>query len=451
MQASKSSTMQIAAAAKAASATLAALDSRKRNEALLTIADALEGQAAEIAAENKRDLEAARVQVSEGTLNESLYQRLKLDQTKLIAVVSGIRQIAAMPDPVGIVTLARELDEGLDLYRITCPIGVVAVIFESRPEAMPQILSLCLKSANAVILKGGAEAEKSNRILFTIMQKAAASAGIPAEAFALLETRADVNQLLTAEGLVDLIIPRGSNDLVRYIQKNTRIPVLGHADGICHIYIDKTADLDKAMAVTLDAKVQYPSACNSVETVLIHKEVLPRLLPNLCSALQQKGVELRLDTCCMEKLQNSSPETSCSGKPDLARLKEASEADWSTEYCDLILSLKAVDSMQEAISHINRYGSGHTEAMISENKERFQEFFAGVNSAGVYLNASTRFADGFRYGFGAEVGISTARMHPRGPVGVEGLVTYKYKIIGNGHMVADYVGPEGKSFTHRPL
>jgi glutamate-5-semialdehyde dehydrogenase len=447
-----SAVLNLARAARLASASLAVLTSRQKDEALLVIADALVQKAESIEAENKKDLDSAREKVEKGELNASLYQRLKLDKGKLASVVDGIGQIAAMSDPVGKTTLARQLDDNLKLFRVSCPIGVIAVIFESRPDALPQILSLCLKSGNAIILKGGAEAEKSNRILFDTMAEAARKAGLPRGAFALLETRSDVKELLAADGLVDLIVPRGSNSLVRYIQNNTRIPVLGHADGVCHIYIDESALIDMAVALTLDSKVQYPSACNSVETVLIHRAILPAVLPELCAALQKENVELRLDDCCRELLQNSENNSKDTLLPlDRAKIKAASQDDWTSEYCDLILSIKAVDSMQEAIAHINQYGSGHTEAMVSENRQHFEEFFARVNSAGVYLNASTRFADGYRYGFGAEVGISTGKLHPRGPVGVEGLVTYKYKLSGSGHVVADYVGPQARQFQHRDL
>jgi glutamate-5-semialdehyde dehydrogenase len=429
---------------------MAASSCRQKDAALLAVAAALADNAGAIEAANQKDLQAASQMVKGGNLSESLYQRLKLDKTKLLGVVEGVRQIAAMADPVGKTTLTRELDEGLVLCRLTCPIGVVAVIFESRPDAMPQIFSLCLKTGNAVLLKGGTEAEHSNRIVFNTMQAAARQAGLPAEAFALLETRADVKELLAADGLVDLIIPRGSGSLVRYIQNNTRIPVLGHADGICHIYIDESADIATAIAVTLDSKVQYPSACNSVETVLIHRSALAGVLGGLCAALQKYDVELRLDDLCLKTVEEAVRDGNTLNI-DCTKIKSASQDDWTSEYCDLILSIKTVDSMQEAIAHINKYGSAHTEAMIAADESRFAEFFAQVNSAGVFLNASTRFADGFRYGFGAEVGISTARLHPRGPVGLEGLVTYKYKLTGNGHLVADYSGPQARKFTHRNL
>lgn len=441
---SESSVLNLARAAKRASAILAGLSAEQKSNALLNIAAELEQNADAITNENRKDLETAKDRVEKGELKDTLFQRLKLDKAKLLGTVAGIRQIAEMAEPCGVKTLTRALDDNLMLYRITCPIGVIAVIFESRPEAMPQILSLCLKTGNAIILKGGTEAERSNRILFTTMQQAAIKSGIPAESFALLETRLEINEILKAEGLVDLIIPRGSNELVRYIQSHTRIPVLGHADGICHVYVDKEADLEKAKRIVIDSKTQYPSACNAVETLLIHEEVLPSFLLPICMILQEKNVEIRLDKTCRRELGRHS-------RVELSTINDATDADWKTEYCDLIISIKAVSSLDEAIEHINKYGSGHTEAMVSENKASFDKFFAQVNSAGVYLNASTRFADGYRYGFGAEVGISTSRLHPRGPVGIEGLLTYKYQIIGNGQTVADYSGPQAKTFKHRDL
>lgn len=446
----ESQVLKTAASAKLASAALASSTPQEKQVALLAIAKALETNADKIAAENARDLEAAKAGIENGTLSDSLYQRLKLDKEKILTLVTGIKQIAEMPDPLAQKLLARELDHKLNLYKVTCPIGVVAVIFESRPEAMPQILSLCLKTGNALILKGGAEAEKSNRILFDVLQNAAVSAGIPAEAFALIETRADVKELLGADHFVDLIIPRGSNKLVRYIKENTQIPVLGHADGICHIYVDEEAELEMAIELILDSKTQYPSACNSVETLLVHKAVAPRFLAPICTALQKKGVELRLDHLSLNMLQ-SEGEVVDKASLDLGKIKTATDEDWQSEYCDLILSVKLVESMEDAIKHINTYGSGHTECMVSTNRARFQRFFDQVNSAGVYLNASTRFADGFRYGFGAELGISTSKLHPRGPLGVEGLITYKYCLLGEGQIVADYSGPNAKQFTHREL
>jgi glutamate-5-semialdehyde dehydrogenase len=432
------SIIEVAKKAKAASGILARLTDVEKNAALYAIAARITERSGEILAANAKDLQEARTLVAEGQITEALFRRLKLDEAKLADILKGIEQVAALQDPVGRVTLATELDEGLRLYRVNCPIGVVGVIFEARPDALVQIATLCLKSGNGVLLKGGREAEHTNRALFAAIQSAVSEAQLPADAFALLESREDVNALLKAEGFVDLIIPRGSNSLVRFVQENTNIPVLGHAEGICHIYVDRAADLHKALTITLDAKLTYPAACNAVETLLVHREVAKDFLPRAVEALQQNNVEVR---CAAQ-----------SGKElALAGVKQASEEDWRSEYSDLILSVKTVASMDEAIAHINEYGSHHTDSIITEDDAAFDKFFAEVNSAGVYLNASTRFADGFRYGFGAEVGISTGTMHPRGPVGLEGLVTYKYKLLGKGHITADYAGKDAKSFTHKSL
>src|SRR5205085_5631839 len=305
-------------------------------------------------------------------------------------------------------------------------------------DALVQITALCFKSGNAVLLKGGREAEHSNRALFEIIQAAAASAALPGDAMALLERREDVNEMLKAEGLVDLIIPRGSNALVRFVQENTNVPVLGHADGLCHVYVDRAADLEKALAITADAKLSYPAACNAVETLLVHADVAREFLPAMTERLRAGGVEVRADRRSRAAL-------------GAVKVTDATEEDWRTEYCDLILSVKVVDTLDEAIAHVNAYGSRHTEAIITEDAAAFERFFAEVDAAGVYWNASTRFADGFRYGFGAEVGISTAKLHPRGPVGLEGLVTYKYKLVGAGHTVTDYTGQNARQFTHRRI
>lgn len=434
----ESSILERAREAKAASTALARLSAEDRNHALGLIAREIAAHAEEILAFNKKDLERARPFVEAGEIPESLYRRLVLNQSKLDDIVAGINQVAALDDPLGKVTLATELDVGLSLYRISCPIGVIGAIFESRPDALVQIASLCLKSGNAVVLKGGSEAEESNRALFTIILDAVASAGVPVEAFVLLDSRKDVEDLLKAEGFVDLLVPRGSNAFVRYIQDNTHIPVLGHAEGICHIYVDKSADLSKAKEITLDAKLGYPAACNAVETLLVHEAVAGSFLPALVDSLKARRVELRCDRRAIDTYR-------------LEGVSLATEADWSTEYCDLILSIKVVDSVEEAIDHINRNGSHHTDTIISEDNDACERFFAEVDSAGVYLNASTRFADGFRYGFGAEIGISTGKLHPRGPVGLEGLVTYKYKLIGEGHTVGMYSGPNARRLNHRPI
>lgn len=435
------SVLQAAMQAKTASSVLADATANQRNNVLSFAAQNIAAASAQILEANKQDVERATKLFEQGQLAQTLLSRLKLDQAKLTGIIDGINAVAQLEDPLGIVTLARELDEGLNLYRVTCPIGVVAVIFESRPDALPQIFSLCVKSGNAVILKGGKEAAATNKAMFGCVQKALEQAGLPAEAAALLEGREAIEVLLKADSYVDLVIPRGSNELVRHIQSNTRIPVLGHADGLCHIYVDEKADLSIAEKVVVDAKVQYPAACNSIETLLLHRTIAKQALDALVPKLQAQKVELRLDADSREIVN-----------PDVSHnVKAAADEDWSTEYSDLILSIKLVDSVDEAIKHINGYGSHHTDAIITAEKNTFDRFFARVNSAGVFWNASTRFADGFRYGFGAEVGISTGKLHPRGPVGLEGIVTYKYKLLGKGHIVADYSGDNAKKFTHKKL
>lgn len=433
--------LEVAKRARSAASVLAGSSEHQRNQALAFAIEELRSSASEIFRANEKDLQTGALMVEAGELSQANAWRLKLDNEKLETVLFGMEQIRSMPEPLGQTTLARELDEGLELYRITVAIGVVAVIFEARPDALPQIASLCLKSGNAVILKGGKEALETNRKLFAAIQRGVVKAGLPGDTLFLLESREAVSSLLNADRYVDLVVPRGSNELVRHIQDNTRIPVLGHADGLCHIYVDKKADIEKSVDVILDAKVSYPSACNSVETVLIHQACASTLLSILVPKLMAQGVEIRADKSTVE----ATP------LPMRAGLQEALESDWSQEYCALILSIKIVDSIDEAIAHINEYGSHHTETILSTDPEALEKFFAQVNSAGVFWNASTRFADGYRYGFGAEVGISTGKLHPRGPVGLEGLVTYKYKVIGKGHIVADYSGENAKKFTHRTI
>jgi glutamate-5-semialdehyde dehydrogenase len=429
--------LDTARAAKRASRVMARLGPEQRSAALSAIAEALRVDAHAILAANARDLEAAMPSVGE-SMSKAAFDRLKLDGSKLTGLAEAVEQLAAFEDPLGRISLATELDDGLCLYRVACPIGVVGVIFESRPDAMVQIASLCVRSGNAALLKGGSEAAHSNRALFESISRAVAAAGIPDGALGLLEARSDVDVLLGANGIVDLIVPRGSNDLVRSIQARTTIPVLGHAEGLCHLYVDATADLGKALRLVVDAKTSYPSACNAVETLLVHLDVAPAFLPAVVSVLSKRGVEVRCDerSRALAGAENTMA---------------ASEEDWRTEYCDLVLSVRMVDSLREAIDFINEFGSGHTDAIVTEDRDSWETFFAEVDSAGVYLNASTRFADGYRYGFGAEVGISTGKLHPRGPVGLEGLVTYKYKLVGNGHIVCDYTGPQARRFTHRNL
>lgn len=427
-----------AARAKASAGALASSSIEERNRALLLMADRIESDQSALLEANKNDLEQAKTMLAEGAITDAAMSRLKLDAGKIKSITDGIRQVAALKDPLGKVTLATELDKDLILERITCPLGVLAVIFESRPDALPQIVSLAIKTGNAVLLKGGREAEHSNKLLFDLLQAALKEAGLPVDSIALMTSREDVAAILKAEAYVDLIIPRGSNSLVRHIQENTRIPVLGHADGICHMYLHEDADCAMATNLVVDAKTQYPSACNALETLLIHESLLTSHLPSIVSALLTKGVELRLDEASYAAI---------SGKE--SKVSKAIGEDWDTEYCDLILSIKTVSSMEEAIDHINRHGSGHTDCLVSADAEAFDCFFRRVNSAGVYHNVSTRFADGFRYGFGAEVGIATGKLHPRGPVGLEGIVTYKYKLTGTGQTVQEYSG--SRQFSHRSL
>ncbi|MEO0646375.1 MAG: glutamate-5-semialdehyde dehydrogenase [Cyanobacteria bacterium J06650_10] len=422
----------IAQQTQQAARQLAGLTSDQKNAIIESVAQSLEASAEEITAANQQDLDAALT----GNLAKPLYGRLKLDSVKLKGAIKGVRSVAQLPDPTGEITLHRELDDGLTLKRIGVPLGVLGIIFESRPDAVMQISTLALKSGNGVILKGGREAIRSCTALVKAIRQGIANAGANPNAVQLLTTREETNALLALDKYVDLIIPRGSNQFVQYVQANTRIPVLGHADGICHLYIDSAADIEQASAIAVDAKVGYPSACNAIETLLVNQEIAEKALPVLAKALQAENVELRGDDETQKILQN---------------IKAATEEDWSTEYSDLILAIRIVDSTAAAIDHINTYGSRHTESICTTNQTTADTFMSQVDAAGVYHNCSTRFADGFRYGFGAEVGISTQKMPPRGPVGLEGLVTYKYQLAGNGHIVATYSGADAKAFTHKDI
>jgi glutamate-5-semialdehyde dehydrogenase len=402
-----------------------------KNRAIAAIADALEANRAEILAANAADCQAAQT----AGIAPALYARLKLDEAKLQGAIAGVRDVGKLPDPVGDVQIYRELDEGLILKRVTCPLGVLGVIFEARPDAVMQISSLAIKSGNGVILKGGKEAVRSCEALVKAIHQGLAQTEIDPSVVQLLTTREETLELLKLDQFVDLIIPRGSNAFVRFVQDNTRIPVLGHADGICHLYIDRTANIEKAVSIMIDSKTHYPAACNAIETLLIHEAIASEFLLSAASALQSKNVELRGDERAREILN----------------IAAATEADWVTEYSDLILAIRIVNSLDQAIDHINTYGSRHTEAIVTEDAISAQTFLAQVDAAGVYHNCSTRFADGFRYGFGAEVGISTQKMPPRGPVGLEGLVTYKYQLVGNGQIAATYTGANARPFTHRDL
>ncbi|MEO0949220.1 MAG: glutamate-5-semialdehyde dehydrogenase [Cyanobacteria bacterium J06641_5] len=423
----------LAAGARQAARALAILPTTARNGALEAIARALEANAEAIVAANAADCEAA----ARDGVAPALQARLKLNATKLIGAIAGVRSVAALPDPLGAKQIQRELDEGLVLERIACPLGVIGVVFEARPDALIQIASLAIKSGNGVILKGGREATRSCKILTATIQAALQAEGsVNREAVQLLSTREEVRGLLALDDYIDLIVPRGSNSFVRFIQENTRIPVLGHADGICHLFVDRAADVEKAVAIAVDSKTQYPAACNAIETLLVHGEIAQQFLPAVDQGLSARQVAVRGDARARELVPSWTPTT---------------DADWETEYGDLVLSVAIVDDFEAAIAHINRYSSGHTEAIATEDAATAEAFLARIDAAGVFHNCSTRFADGFRYGFGAEVGISTQQMPPRGPVGLEGLVTYKYQLRGNGHIVATYSGDNPQPFTHRDL
>ena len=409
---------------------LGQLGDGQRRQAVRAMAAGLEQNRAVILAANQADLEAA---AAEG-LAPALVARLKLDGAKLDGAIAGVRQVAELADPLGRRQLHTELDQGLVLERVTVPLGVLGVIFEARPDAVMQIASLAIRSGNGALLKGGREARGSCAAILTALRQGLAASEVAPEALELLTSREESLGLLKLDGLVDLIIPRGSNELVRFIQDHTRIPVLGHADGICHLFVDRAADLQQALRVALDSKTQYPAACNAIETLLVDGAIAPAFLPLAIDAFAEAGVQLRGDAASQA----------------LGVGQGASEADWSTEYPDLILSVKVVVDLEAALEHIARYGSRHTDAICTTDVAAADRFLAAVNSAGVYLNCSTRFADGYRYGFGAEVGISTQTLPPRGPVGLEGLVTYRYRLRGDGHIAADYASGV-RQFSHRSL
>ena len=419
--------IELAKRAKAASTPLSDTSVELRNRALLAMAEALRVHSAEIGEANGRDLEASR------DLGDALQKRLVFDEKKLRGVVDGLEALASLPDPLGRVLTRTELAEGLHLRRVTCPIGVIGIIFEARPDALVQISSLCLKSGNAVLLKGGKEALHTNRILAEVIRNATEAVGLPGDWIQLLETREEVNGMLRLNEYIDLIVPRGSNSFVKYIMENTTIPVLGHSAGLCHLFLDASANLEKAVAIAVDAKTQAPATCNTVETLLVHKDAASRLLPAVCDALRNAGVELRGDEM---------------SRSLVTWMKPATEEDWSTEYLALILSVKVVDDLAAAIAHINRFGSHHTDAIVTEDAAAAELFQRRVDSADVFWNASTRFAAGARLCLGAEVGISTSKIHARGPVGLEGLTIYKWLLSGQGDTVAPFADGR-RAFTHR--
>jgi len=426
--------------ARAAAQIMTGTTCEMKNAALEAFKRHLVARRAEIEEANQQDKADAEAAVKDGKLSASLFKRLDVSGAKFDGLLAGIDDILRLPDPVGQVTYANRMSDGLDLYRVTCPIGVLLIIFESRPDAAVQIAGLSIKSGNALLLKGGSEAKRSNAALVAAMSAALQEVGLPEAAIQGVDTRTAVSELLKLDQYIDLVIPRGSNALVRSIKDASRIPVLGHADGICSVYVDEHADLDKAVKICVDSKTQYAAACNAMETVLVHEKVKAEFLPRFASALAgYKDVHFKADSNCMVHLPTDITEEAC-------------EADFDEEFLCHTMAVRAVTSADEAIAHINTHGSHHTDAVVTEDGAVAEAFLSRVDSAGTYHNASTRFADGFRYGFGAEVGISTNRVHARGPVGLEGLVIHKYRLYGDGHTVAEFGGPEPKRhFVHQKL
>ena len=415
---------------RSASIKISQTENQNRIKALNFMADYLEKNSKEILEANNADY----LNAEKKGISRALLSRLKLSKSKLNSGIEGVRKVGDLADPVNQVQIKRELSKGLILERKTVPIGVLGVIFESRPDAVMQISSLAIRSGNGVMLKGGSEANLTNTSIVKALQEGLNESGLDKNAICLLTSRKDSMAMLNLEKYINLIIPRGSNELVKFIQENTRIPVLGHADGICHLFIDIEANLEMALSVALDSKIQYPAACNAIETLLVHKDIAPAFLEKAIPLFNSNDVKLIGDKRSVE----------------LGLKYEASLEDWKTEYLDLILSIKIVDDLEEAITHIQKYSSKHTDGIITENSNTANKFMNVVDSAGVFHNCSTRFADGFRYGFGAEVGISTQTLPPRGPVGLEGLVTYKYFLKGDGNIVDDF--SSGKAiYTHKDL
>ncbi|MGQ9630598.1 MAG: glutamate-5-semialdehyde dehydrogenase [bacterium] len=408
--------IEMARRAKDVSRKLMGLSRAVKDRALLDMAEAIEGGADDLKAANSRDIQSAR----EGGLSEALVDRLLLNDKRIKGMAEAIRVVAGLEDPVGEVTRMWRRPNGLRIGRMRVPIGVIGVIYESRPNVTADVASLCLKSGNAAILRGGSEAIHSNTAIANLLRGALSSNGIPEDAIQLVPSteRSVVQEMLKLDEYIDLIIPRGGKGLIRMVAENSRIPVIRHEEGICHTYVDEGADLDMAVEICYNAKVQRPSVCNAMETMLVHKDVASEFLPRICRRLEGAGVELR----------------GCQRSRQIFEMKEATEEDWRTEYLDLILSIRVVDSMDEAIHHINYYGSHHSDAIVTRDYRRAERFLQEVDSAAVYVNASTRFTDGGEFGFGAEVGISTNRLHSRGPMGLEDLTTYKYIIYGDGQV-----------------
>ncbi len=430
------STRGAAVFSKRASRRLAATSSQQRSAAIHAAADSIDRSRERVLAANAEDLAQADLMLASGEINRATYERLRLTDKKIGEMTRSMRAVAALPDPLGRVLQRTELDAGLVLEKITCPLGVLAVIFEARPDAVTQICALALKSGNAVILKPGAEVERTATALMGSLEPL--PLGFPMGSISLLRGRPAVNELLELNGLVDLVIARGSKQLVDFVQANTRIPVLGHAEGVCHIYVDAAADFDMALAIIDDSKTDYPAACNAAETVLVHDRIAESFLPKLAERLSSRHVAIRGCEKTRAILASHS-------------LEAVANDDWHREHSDLVLAIRVLNSIDDAIEHIHAYGSGHTEAIVTEDSVAAERFLAAVDAAGVFHNASTRFADGYRYGFGAEVGVSTSKLHARGPVGLEGLTTYKYLLRGTGQLARSYQGANAKAFTHKRL
>jgi len=410
---------------------LSELTAQQRNLALEELAKLISTEQQFLLTENNKDLEAQN-----GVISASLYERLKLDAAKIATLVQGTRDIAALPDPINKVIDRTLLDDGLVLEKCTVPIGLIAIVFESRPDVIPQILSLALKSGNAVILKGGKEAANSNQAFMEVVAKLGqVMPFLPPGWACLVDSRETFRELLKSDSDIDLVIPRGSNELVQSVMANTKIPVLGHAEGICSLFVHQSADIKSSIAVVLDAKTQYPSACNAVETLLVDAKIAPLFLPQFYEAAKNAAVVIK----------------GCDKVIKLIKCDRATENDWSTEFGNLTLAVKIVDSLDQAVEHINKFSSHHTDGILASDADAIESFLNRVDSASVMANASTRFADGYRYGLGAEVGISTGKIHARGPVGIEGLVTTKYKLRGSGQVVADYSGAGQSHFVHKKL
>jgi len=419
--------------AEAAALRIAGLSDEARAEALHSVADAIDANHDEILAANEKDVSEAEELLEAGEYTQALVDRLELSESKLESISEMVRSVAGQDDPLGKTQAARKLDEGLELYRCSVPIGVVGTIFESRPDALVQIAALCLRSGNAVILKGGSEASHSNRVLYELIREATVEESDVPDGWAqLIEARADVDTVLGMDEAIDLVMPRGSSEFVSYIQDNTSIPVLGHTEGVCHVYVDEAADLEMATDISYDAKVQYPAVCNAVETLLVHEAVAEEFLPKIAERYAEADVEMRGDEASRE----------------IVAMETATDEDWGTEYGDLVVAVRVVDSLAAAVEHVTTYGSKHTDAIVTDDSDRAGQFMRSLDSASVFHNASTRFADGYRYGLGAEVGISTGKTHARGPVGLDGLTTYQYYLEGDGQLVGTYAGADAKPFVH---